>query len=143
MANEGKNRSRPQKGGGGLAPSVPPSQSKAAQGRSKPTNPQAIPPAVANRMAKRVGIATGIPTVMGMATFIVSYVVVSRGILDIPPAATLVTSGGFFLLGLLGLSYGVLSASWETSAGTLLGFEQIGVNISRLRNSVKRPPASS
>ncbi|NCV91491.1 MAG: DUF3464 family protein [Synechococcaceae bacterium WB7_3xG_012] len=143
MANEGKNRSRPQKGGGGLAPSVAPSQSKAAQGRSKPTNPQAIPPAVANRMARRVGIATGIPTVMGMATFIVSYVVVSRGILDIPPAATLVTSGGFFLLGLLGLSYGVLSASWETSAGTLLGFEQIGVNISRLRNSVKRPPASS
>jgi hypothetical protein len=143
MANEGKNRSRPQKGSGGLAPSVPPSQSKAAPGRSKPTNPQAIPPAVANRMARRVGIATGIPTVMGMATFIVSYVVVSRGILDIPPAATLVTSGGFFLLGLLGLSYGVLSASWETAAGTLLGFEQIGVNISRLRNSVKRPPASS
>ena len=94
-------------------------------------------------MARRVGIATGIPTVMGMATFIVSYVVVSRGILDIPPAATLVTSGGFFLLGLLGLSYGVLSASWETAAGTLLGFEQIGVNISRLRSSVKRPPASS
>lgn len=143
MANEGKNRSRPLKGGGGLAPSVPSSQSKTATGRSKPTNPQAIPPAVANRMARRVAIATGLPTVMGMATFIVSYVVVSRGLMDIPPAATLVTSGGFFLLGLVGLSYGVLSASWEPAAGSLLGFEQLGVNISRLRSSAKRPPASS
>ncbi|WP_415399998.1 photosystem II biosynthesis protein [Synechococcus sp. W4D4] len=139
MAKEGKNRSRPQTGGGGLAPSVPSSQSKATKGRST----QAIPPAVANRMARRVAIATGLPTLMGMGSFIGSYVVVSRGLLDIPPVATLVTSGGFFLLGLVGLSYGVLSASWETSAGSLLGFEQVGVNINRLRNSVKRPPASS
>lgn len=94
-------------------------------------------------MARRVAIATGLPTLMGMGSFIGSYVVVSRGLLDIPPVATLVTSGGFFLLGLVGLSYGVLSASWETSAGSLLGFEQVGVNINRLRNSVKRPPASS
>jgi hypothetical protein len=63
--------------------------------------------------------------------------------LDIPPGVTLVTSGGFFLLGLLGLSYGVLSASWEPSAGSRLGFEQIGVNVQRLRSSLKRPPAES
>jgi len=94
-------------------------------------------------MARRVAIATGIPTVMGMASFIVSYLVVSRGLMDIPPAATLVTSGGFFLLGLLGLSYGVLSASWENEPGTLLGLEQVSVNVSRLRSSFKRPPASS
>ena len=102
-----------------------------------------IGPAVANRMARRVGLATGIPTVLGMATFIVSYVVVSRGLLDIPPVATLLTSGAFFLLGLVGLSYGVLSASWEDQPGTLLGFEQVGVNIGRLRSSFKRPPAAS
>jgi hypothetical protein len=78
-----------------------------------------------------------------MASFIVSYVVVSRGLLDIPPIATLLTSGGFFLLGLVGLSYGVLSASWEEAPGSLLGIEQIGVNIVRLRSSLKRPPAGS
>ncbi len=143
MAKEGKNRSRPLKSSGGLAPSVPSSQSKTTKGRTKPNHPQAIPPAVANRMARRVAIATGLPTVMGMATFIVSYLVVSRGLMDIPPSATLVTSGGFFLLGLVGLSYGVLSASWESTAGSLLGFEQLGVNITRLRSSLKRPPASS
>ncbi|MFZ9463624.1 MAG: PAM68 family protein, partial [Vulcanococcus sp.] len=63
----------------------------------------------------------------------------SRSVLDVPPAVTLVTSGGFFLLGVLGLSYGVLSASWEDAPGSLLGFEQIGVNVGRLRNSFKRP----
>jgi hypothetical protein len=78
-----------------------------------------------------------------MSSFIVSYLVVSKGILDIPPAVTLLTSGGFFLLGLVGLSYGVLSASWEEAPGSLLGFEQIGVNITRLRSSFKRPPAAS
>jgi hypothetical protein len=41
------------------------------------------------------------------------------------------------LLGVLGLSYGVLSASWEDKPGSLLGNEQIGVNISRLRASIK------
>ncbi len=125
----------------GIAPTPraarPPGSSKAVRSQ------QSIPPAVANRMARRVGLATGIPTVLGMATFIVSYVVVSRGLLDIPPVATLLTSGAFFLLGLVGLSYGVLSASWEENPGTLLGLEQIGVNIGRLRSSFKRPPAGS
>jgi len=37
----------------------------------------------------------------------------------------------------LGLSFGVLSASWEEKPGSLLGTEQIGLNISRLRSSVK------
>jgi hypothetical protein len=40
-------------------------------------------------------------------------------------------------LGVVGLSYGVLSASWEDAPGSLLGNEQIGVNISRLRSSLK------
>ena len=119
-------------------PAAAPRLSTGARGRQ-----QGIPPAVANRMARRVAIATGIPTVLGMASFVVSYLVVSRGLLDIPPAVTLVTSGGFFLLGLVGLSYGVLSASWEDAPGSLLGIEQIGLNISRLRSSFKRPPAAS
>ena len=98
---------------------------------------QVIPEAVANRMARRIALATGIPTVMGMAVFIGSYLLVSRGIVDIAPGATLAASGGCFLLGLLGLSYGVLSASWEPQPGSLLGGEQIGLNINRLRDSLR------
>jgi hypothetical protein len=95
-----------------------------------------IPEAVANRMARRVAIATGIPTLMGMGVFVGSYLLVSRQIVDIAPGLTLTASVGCFLLGLLGLSYGVLSASWEPQPGSLLGAEQLGLNISRLRQSM-------
>lgn len=98
---------------------------------------QAIPEAVANRMARRIAIATGIPTVLGMGVFIGSYVLVSRHLLDIPPSATLLASGGCFLLGLVGLSYGVLSASWEDNPGSLLGSEQIPLNFSRIKTSLR------
>ena len=138
----GKGNGRARQGSGGIAPSTPSRPVRPASGAAGGRQ-QGIPPAVSNRMARRVALATGIPTALGMASFIVSYVVVSRGLLDIPPIATLLTSGGFFLLGLVGLSYGVLSASWEEAPGSLLGIEQIGVNIVRLRSSLKRPPAGS
>ncbi len=105
--------------------------------KAKAPRQQVIPDAVANRMVRRIAIATGTPTVLGMGVFVASYLLVSRGLLDIPPGLTLVGSGAFFLLGLLGLSYGVLSASWEDAPGSLLGIEQIGVNISRMRSSVR------
>ncbi|MFM1798030.1 MAG: hypothetical protein RLZZ117_308 [Cyanobacteriota bacterium] len=98
---------------------------------------QAIPEAVANRMARRIAIATGVPTLLGMAVFIGSYVMVTRHVLDIPPSATLLASGACFLLGLLGLSYGVLSASWEDAPGSVLGAEQIPLNLSRVKTSLR------
>ena len=88
-------------------------------------------------MMRRIAFATGIPTLLGMGVFIVSYLLVSRHWLDIPPSATLLASGACFLLGLVGLSYGVLSASWETSPGSLFGQEQIPVNLSRIRDSIR------
>ena len=115
--------------GANTAPAV-----KAAPKQAKPTPRQTIPPVVANRMARRVAICAATPTVFGMATFVVSYWLVTRQIMDVQPAVTLLVSGGFFLLGLLGLSYGLFSSSWLDAPGTLLGFEQIGVNIQRLRN---------
>ena len=98
---------------------------------------QGIPREVADRMARRVAISTGVPSMLGMAVFVISYLLVSRGILDIPPGITLVASGFFFLLGLIGLSYGVLSASWEPQPGSLLGLEHLKPNLQRLRSSIK------
>jgi len=109
-----------------------------APGRSKGRGAnQVIPDAVASRMARRIALATGLPTLMGMGVFIASYLLVSRHILDIPPSATLLASGACFLLGLVGLSYGVLSASWEAEPGSLFGSEQIGVNMARIRGSIR------
>jgi hypothetical protein len=121
---------RPQAGFGRQAP--PP-----VRPSGNGTRQQVIPAAVANRMARRIAIATGGPTLLGMGVFVVSYLLVSRQIVDVPPGLTLALSGGCFLLGLLGLSYGVLSASWEEQPGSLLGIEQLGLNITRLRASVR------
>lgn len=116
--------------------SAPQSSRGPAGGQRRPGN-RAIPDAVANRMARRSAIASGFPTLMGMAVFVASYLLVSREIVDIPPSATLLASGGCFLLGLVGLSYGVFSSSWEEQPGSLLGGEQIRVNLSRLRESIR------
>ena len=99
----------------------------------------AIPQTVSNRMARRIAISTGIPTVMGMGVFVASYLLISQKILDIPPGITLVSSGGCFLLGLVGLSYGIFSSSWLEQPGSILGFEQIKPNIKRLRSGADSP----
>jgi hypothetical protein len=125
---------RPRPSRPGSSGQSPRSSKKAAAARAG--REQVIPEAVANRMARRIAIATGIPTVLGMGVFVGSYVLVSRQIYDIPPGATLAASGGCFLLGLLGLSYGVLSASWEPQPGSLLGSEQLGLNIGRIKQSL-------
>lgn len=125
-------------GGKGSQPSFPkPPERPGAKASKTKGRAQAIPDAVANRMARRIAVATGVPSVLGMGVFVGSYLLVSRQILDIPPGVTLAASGGCFLLGLAGLSYGVLSSSWETGAGSLLGFEQIPLNIQRIRDSIK------
>ena len=113
------------------------SQSKSKRPGSQSGSSEPIPKSVANRMARRVAIATGIPSIMGMGVFVGSYFLVSRQIMDVPPGITLLGSGGFFLLGLGGLSYGVLSASWGQNAGTLLGLEHIKPNIQRMRESIR------
>ena len=99
----------------------------------------AIPQTVSNRMARRIAISTGIPTVMGMGVFVASYLLISQKILDIPPGITLISSGGCFLLGLVGLSYGIFSSSWLEQPGSILGFEQIKPNIRRLRSGADSP----
>ena len=96
-----------------------------------------IPKAVANRMARRIAFTTGLPTLSGMGVFIGSYILIIKGITDVPPSITLVSSAICFFVGLLGLSYGILSASWEDSPGTLLGLENIRPKISRMRSAFK------
>jgi hypothetical protein len=127
----GKAPQPPQPRGMGRSSVKPPARS-AAKPRS-----QVIPEAVANRMARRIALASGIPSLLGMGVFVVSYLLVSRQIVDVPPGVTLLASGAFFLLGIVGLSYGVLSSSWEVEPGSLLGREQIGLNLSRLRQSMQ------
>ena len=110
----------------------------------KPITPKSsskgIPKYVADRMAKRIMVTAGIPTILGMSVFVASYFIVTRNIAEIPPSSTIAISASFFLLGLGGLSYGILSASWERETGSLLGLENIPKNFQRMKSAFK--PAS-
>ena len=99
-----------------------------------------IPKYVADRMAKRIFFTAGIPTIMGMSVFVVSYIIVTRNIAEIPPSSTIAISALFFLLGLGGLSFGILSASWDKEPGSFFGIENISLNIERAKAAFR--PAS-
>ena len=60
-----------------------------------------IPKYVADRMARRIFFTAGIPTILGMSVFVVSYIIVTRNIAEIPPSSTIAISALFFLLSLI------------------------------------------
>ena len=110
---------------------------KSAKTSSTSVRKEAIPRYVADRMARRVAVFTGLPTIAGMGVFVGSYLLITQGVADIAPGLTLATSGGFFLLGLVGLSFGVLSSSWEPDPGSVLGFENLKPNLQRMKETIR------
>ena len=96
-----------------------------------------IPKYVADRMARRIFFTAGIPTILGMSVFVISYIIVTRNIAEIPPSSTIAISALFFLLGLAGLSFGILSASWDKEPGSFFGIENIPMNIQRAKAAFK------
>jgi len=84
-------------------------------------------------MVRRIAVFSGTPTALGVASFFVSYYVVSQGLFKLPNTAVLLVSLGCFGLGVLGLSYGVLSASWDEEViGSWWGGPEFSINIQRL-----------
>ena len=105
--------------------------------RSLKQSSSGIPKYVADRMARRIFFTAGIPTIMGMSVFVISYIIVTRNIAEIPPSSTIAVSALFFLLGLAGLSFGILSASWDKEPGSFFGIENIPMNIQRAKAAFK------
>jgi hypothetical protein len=115
-----------------------PSTAKTEVKSPPPTRPltkeeRAIPEIVSNRMIRRMAILCGIPSALGMLTFIVSYWIVINEMFELPNTAVVLVSLGFFGLGVLGLSYGVLSASWDPEmSGTVVGWSEFTTNLGRM-----------
>ncbi|MDJ1174926.1 PAM68 family protein [Roseofilum capinflatum] len=109
---------------------------KSSKGSKKRTpirkEDRVIPDAVSKRMIRRMALLSGIPTALGVLTFAASYWILTQTEFDLPHIAVVLVSMGFFGLGVLGLSYGVLSASWdENRVGTLLGWQDFTQNLGR------------
>jgi hypothetical protein len=111
---------------------------------SAPASPSAIPEAVSRRMIKRMAWLSGVPTLLAMATFLISYLLITKEIVDLPNYIVLILSLGFFGLGVLGLSYGVLSASWdEQQEGSWLGVDEFKVNWGRMTEAKAEAKAAA
>ncbi|MBW4441250.1 MAG: PAM68 family protein [Plectolyngbya sp. WJT66-NPBG17] len=116
----------------------PKSSSKKPQAQPRSRESTAIPEIVSRRMARRMAFFCGIPTVLGIATFVVSYFIVSKGIYKLPNYAVVLVSMLFLGIGVVGLSYGLLSASWdEERVGGLVGASEFSTNLGRLTGAWK------
>ena len=101
----------------------------------------AIPAIVSQRMGRRMAFFSGVPTGLGVLTFFASYLIVTQGWFKLPNVAVLLVSMGWFGLGVIGLSYAALSASWdEERVGTRLGLEEFKTNFGRLTEAWKSRP---
>jgi hypothetical protein len=96
----------------------------------------AIPEVISQRMLRRMLAFSGVPTFLGVATFFGSYALIVKGNVDLPPYAVLLSTLGCFGLGVVGLTYGVLSASWdEDRPGDWLGLDEFKTNFGRMTNA--------
>jgi Photosynthesis affected mutant 68 len=93
----------------------------------------AIPKVVSQRMIRRVAGFCGVPTVLGIATLVASYLLAIYAQIKLPPIAVLLVNMGLFGLGVIGITYGVLSASWdEERVGGLVGLSEFSTNWGRM-----------
>jgi hypothetical protein len=112
------------------APSTPVKAPSSAKGQSTLS---AVPEAVSQRMVRRMALFCGVPTALGMLSFVVCYFIVVNEWIDLPSIAVVLVSMGFFGLGVFGLSYGILSASWdENRDGTFWGTQEFSTNLERM-----------
>jgi hypothetical protein len=87
-------------------------------------------------MIKRMAYFSGIPTGMGIFSFFIFYLIVKQEWLEVPNSAVVLVSMGLFGLGVLGLSYGILSTSWdEGREGDLWGWQEFKVNFGRMTSA--------
>lgn len=94
---------------------------------------QAIPDVVSKRMVRRMATLSGIPFGLAISTFVASYWIITQTEFQLPHVAVVLVSMGFFGLSVLGLSYGVLSASWDEEApGSVLGWQEFTTNFGRM-----------
>jgi hypothetical protein len=88
-----------------------------------------IPEVVTNRMISRMGFSVGIPLFIGVLFFPFFYYLKVGLKIDVPTWVPFIVSFFFFGSALLGVSYGIVSASWDPMReGSLLGWNEARKN---------------
>ncbi|XP_022772228.1 protein PAM68, chloroplastic [Durio zibethinus] len=88
-----------------------------------------IPEVVTNRMISRMGFSVGIPLFMGLLFFPFFYYLKVVLKIDVPTWVPFIVSFFFFGTALLGVSYGIVSSSWDPlREGSLMGWNEAQKN---------------
>ncbi|XP_016200584.1 protein PAM68, chloroplastic [Arachis ipaensis] len=88
-----------------------------------------IPEVVTNRMISRMGFSVGIPLGIGLLFFPFFYYLKVGLKIDVPTWVPFIVSFFFFGSALLGVSYGIVSSSWDPlREGSLLGWNEAQKN---------------
>ncbi|KAK8954100.1 hypothetical protein KSP39_PZI001945 [Platanthera zijinensis] len=86
---------------------------------------ETIPEVVTNRMMRRMGLSVGIPLAVGVLFFPFFYYLKVVAKIDVPTWIPFLVSFFFFGASLLGISYGIVSTSWDPlREGSLLGWNE-------------------
>ncbi|GLT91303.1 hypothetical protein SLE2022_091970 [Rubroshorea leprosula] len=88
-----------------------------------------IPEVVTNRMISRMGFTVGVPLFIGLLFFPFFYYLKVVLKIDVPTWVPIIVSFIFFGTALLGVSYGIVSSSWDPMReGSLLGWNEAQKN---------------
>lgn len=102
-------------------------------------NSAVIPEQVAQRMGKRMLPFVGIPLFGVMATFITFWYLATYKNYEFQPALVAFSTIAVLGAGLLGITYSVMSASWDVEEeGSALGVEEFKTNLGSIRDGLKR-----
>jgi len=98
-----------------------------------------IPERVAQRMGKRMLPFVGVPLFGVMGAFITFWYLATYKNYEFQPALVAFSTIGILGAGLLGITYSVMSASWdENEDGSALGVDEFKKNLGSIKDGLKR-----
>lgn len=94
-----------------------------------------VPEQITDRMLRRIALFSGGPIVFGMLLFPLFYYIKKVQGIDLPVWAVYIVQTSVFGGGLLGISYGIISSSWDPQReGSLLGWNEFQANLPLVLN---------
>lgn len=98
-----------------------------------------IPEKVAQRMGKRMLPFVGIPLLGGMGAFVGFWYMATYRDMEFQPVLVAGTTIALLAIGLVGITYSMMSASWDADReGTLLGTEEFSRNVGNIKDGLSR-----
>ena len=98
-----------------------------------------IPEKVATRMGKRMLPFVGLPLFGSMLTFVLFWYLARYKDFSIPTVLVAYATSAILIVGLMGITYSVMSASWDADReGSLVGWEEFQINVNNVKEGLQR-----